>query len=85
MPYIFRALALSALLLTASACRDKSGSRTAFDGQAALGHVKTQLDFGPRIPGTEGHRRTGDWIVAELRMWPETAIVQERADHTEGG
>ena len=26
--------------------------------------MKTQLDFGPRIPGTEGHRRTGDCVPA---------------------
>jgi Peptidase family M28 len=27
----------------------------------------TQLRFGPRVPGTEAHRRCGDWLVGELR------------------
>jgi Zn-dependent M28 family amino/carboxypeptidase len=25
-----------------------------------------QLRFGPRVPGTDAHRRCGDWLVAEL-------------------
>ena len=40
------------------------GPARPFDGAAALGYTKTQLDFGPRIPGSDGHRRTGDWLVA---------------------
>lgn len=81
-----RPLVLSVLVLaSALSCRDKSSSRTAFDGQAALGHVKTQLDFGPRIPGSEGHRRTGDWIVAEMRKRADTVIVQEWTHVTAAG
>src|SRR5215207_11394785 len=81
-----RPLVLSVLVLaSALSCRDKSSSRTAFDGQAALGHVKTQLDFGPRIPGSEGHRRTGAWIVAEMRKRADTVIVQEWTHVTAAG
>ena len=33
--------------------------KTSFDGAAALGYVKTQLAFGPRIPNSIGAQRTG--------------------------
>ncbi|MFL5577559.1 MAG: M28 family peptidase [Gemmatimonadaceae bacterium] len=69
---------LCALALLLTACKDRgSRARTAFDGPTALGYVKTQLDFGPRIPGTEGHRRAGDWIVSEMRKRADSVIVQE--------
>jgi len=29
--------------------------------------LTTQLHFGPRVPGTDAHRRCGDWLVAELK------------------
>ena len=72
-----RSLALLCALALTTGCKDKSAARTAFSGQTAIGYVKTQLDMGPRIPGTEGHRRTGDWIVAEMRKRADTVIVQE--------
>lgn len=71
-------LVASLLLPFAGACRDSAaGPKSAFDGEAALGYVKTQLDFGPRIPNSAGHRATGDWIVAEMRKRADTVSVQE--------
>lgn len=46
------------------------------DGQAALGYAKTQVDFGPRIPGTESHRKAGEWLAEQLRLRADTVIVQ---------
>jgi Zn-dependent M28 family amino/carboxypeptidase len=43
-----------------------SGTGAGFDGERALELVATQQRFGPRVPGTEAHRRAGDWILAEL-------------------
>ncbi len=37
-----------------------------FDGARAYEDVKTQVDFGPRIPGTMAHARTVDWIRQQL-------------------
>lgn len=37
-----------------------------FDGNLAKSHVEKQVAFGPRIPGTEGHRRCADWLAEEL-------------------
>ena len=38
--------------------------------------MKTQLDFGPRVPGTAAARRTGDWIVAQMKQRADTVVVQ---------
>ncbi len=83
------AAALGALASAASCGGGGRGdpvhARTAFDGAAALAYVKTQLDFGPRIPGTDGARRCGDWIVAQMRSRADTVIVQSWADTTAAG
>jgi glutaminyl-peptide cyclotransferase len=39
-----------------------------FDGKRAYGHVMTQMAFGPRITGTEGNRKAGDYIAEQLRQ-----------------
>src|SRR5687767_8851724 len=57
-----RDLVLVALLAVASCDRVRPGPRTAFNGEQALAYATTQVQFGPRVPGTQGHRRTGDWI-----------------------
>lgn len=38
-----------------------------FDAQRAYQNVKDQVAFGPRLPGSEAHQRTIDWISGELR------------------
>jgi hypothetical protein len=74
-------LAFACALLALGACdRTPSSSGTPFDGEAARGYVKTQLDFGARVPGTEAHRRTGDWIVAQMRQRADT-VIEQRWNH----
>ena len=46
------------------------------DGAAALAYVRTQVDFGPRIPGTEGHRRMAAWLDTLLRARADSVTVQ---------
>lgn len=49
--------------------------RPSFDGNAAFSHVLTQVGFGPRVPGTQGHRMQLDWMVARLdSLAPEVAV-----------
>ena len=66
-----------ALFLLGACERSASTPTTPFDGEAARGYVKTQLDFGSRVPGTEAARKTGDWIVAEMRQRADTVIEQK--------
>lgn len=54
-----------------------------FDGQRALADVYTQVDFGPRTPGSAAHSQTVDWIRAELAAAGWQSVVQqaERMGH----
>jgi glutaminyl-peptide cyclotransferase len=69
-----------ALLASLSACdtvnRLRGGGKTAFDGAAALEYARTQVEFGPRVPGTEGHRRAGEWIAEQMRSRADTVEEQ---------
>jgi hypothetical protein len=40
---------------------------TAFDGQRAMDHVRKQIEFGPRIPGSEQLAKTREYIIDTLR------------------
>jgi len=40
--------------------------RPSFDGTPAMELVRTQVGFGPRVPGTEGHARQRTWMLAHL-------------------
>lgn len=78
-------LLLLASLWSLPACdtldRFRGGSaKTAFSGERALAHVRSQVAFGPRVPGTDAHRRTGDWIVEQLRGRVDT-VMEQRWTH----
>ena len=76
---------LFCLIASVVACQNAHRPRTAFDGQVALSYVKTQIDFGPRIPGTPGAQRCGDWIIAQMRQRADTVIVQSWVYKTTAG
>jgi hypothetical protein len=67
---------VACLALSLSACDRFRRPQTAFSGDASLGYVKTQLDFGPRVPGTPAARRAGDWIIAQMKQRADTVVVQ---------
>jgi hypothetical protein len=67
-------------LLTVSSCDRFSGPKTSFDGDAAYAMTKTQVDFGPRVPGTAGWQKTGDWIVAQLKQLGDS-VTEQRFQH----
>jgi Zn-dependent M28 family amino/carboxypeptidase len=48
-----------------------------FDGQRAYADVQTQVAFGARLPGSEGHAQVQEWIGAELVKAGWTVEVQE--------
>ncbi|MDX1646425.1 MAG: M28 family peptidase [Longimicrobiales bacterium] len=56
--------------MLASGCEEPPAGptpgRPTFDGGAAMELVRRQVDFGPRVPGTEGHRRQLEWMLARL-------------------
>jgi glutaminyl-peptide cyclotransferase len=48
-----------------------------FDGQRAYADVQTQVAFGARLPGSEGHARIVEWIGEELVKAGWAVEVQE--------
>ncbi len=55
----------------------------AFDAQRAYEDVKTQVDFGSRVPGTEGHAKVQEWIKSELESagWQVEVQKSESLGH----
>jgi len=52
------------------------------DGERARARVVTQVDAGPRIPGSPGHARVRAWIEAELVRLGARVRVQRFVDST---
>jgi glutaminyl-peptide cyclotransferase len=48
-----------------------------FDGQRAYADVQTQVAFGPRIPGTDGHTQAVEWMRGELARAGWQVEIQE--------
>ncbi|HEX4573860.1 MAG TPA: hypothetical protein VH158_01920, partial [Gemmatimonadales bacterium] len=59
-------------ILVACTARGGASRPREFDGPRAFGYLEQQMQFGPRIPGTPAHERTGDWILARLRATADT-------------
>jgi glutaminyl-peptide cyclotransferase len=72
-------------VLLALACAAGPRATTPFDGAAALRYVEQQVAFGPRVPGTEPHRRAGDWILQHLRGTADSVEVQSWTHVTASG
>jgi len=47
-----------------------------FDRDHAFGYLERQVSFGPRVPGTEAHEKTADWLVSVLRDYTSQVTVQ---------
>jgi glutaminyl-peptide cyclotransferase len=77
-PKNFALPAISVLFILSilSACTEKARSPQEFSGPGAFGYIQRQVGFGPRIPGSEAHRRMGDWLDSLLRQRADTVIVQ---------
>ena len=68
--------AIIPILMVLLGCSAGAQIEQEFDGAKALQYVETQLGFGPRIPNTEGHIRTGDWLLERLRATADSVEVQ---------
>jgi hypothetical protein len=75
---------LGVLALALAACGKEPPPRE-FDGRSAFGYIERQLEFGFRIPGTEGHRRMAAWLDSMARARTDSVIVQRWTHVTQGG
>ena len=67
---------LVVLLLVLAGCHEKKPHVREFDSASAFNYLKTQVEFGPRVPDTEAHRREAAWLDSLLRPRADTLIVQ---------
>lgn len=47
-----------------------------FVADSAYAHIAKQLDFGPRVPGSPGHKKCKDWLVQTLKGYGWEVEVQ---------
>ena len=57
----------------------------AFDGASSMRYLHTALQFGTRVPGSSGHKATGDWIVAQLKARGASVTEQSWSHTTRAG
>ncbi len=79
-----KAIVLS-VVLVAFGCGAGEAAQQEFDAARAYQDVATQVAFGPRVPNTEGHRRTGDWILERLRVTADSVEEQSFIHVTSDG
>jgi glutaminyl-peptide cyclotransferase len=60
---------------------NQAGLAQDFNSDRAYSDVVKQVDFGPRIPGTQAHSETVNWIIAELKKsgW-DVQIIDQNAN-----
>ncbi|SDD25309.1 Peptidase family M28 [Algoriphagus faecimaris] len=56
-----------------------------FKADSAYAFVQQQVAFGPRVPGTQGHQDTKDWIISQLEKWNWEVQTQDFQTKTYDG
>lgn len=83
-------VALCALGSHLSSCSARKGGSVAqdtvasvrehtFNADSAYEMIKTQLSFGPRVPGTEAHAKCAQWMEQRLRQYGADSVVVQKA------
>ncbi len=49
----------------------------AFNADSAYMYIEKQLSFGPRIPGTKGHKECKEWIVSQMKLYSDKVSTQD--------
>lgn len=90
-------LLFAGFFLFLSACKNESGSSTGtntavspdpsslkvprFNRDSAYAYIQKQVDFGPRVPGSEAHQACKDWLVGKLNAF-NWSVSQQDFDAT---
>lgn len=90
-------LVLLAFVLVASCSDSGSGSNTKtteevalvkapdFDADQAYQFVQKQVDFGPRVPNSEAHKKTAAWLQETFEGYGAKVYMQEFEDYVYDG
>ncbi len=84
-----RFIAILAIAIAVTACKEKPKQENstqaieqplvaapAFDADSAYQYIDRQLAFGPRVPNTPAHVKTGDYLVAKFKEFGCTVTEQ---------
>ena len=92
---IMRCFAVASLVLLSLGCGGEGGAgggtvsirvdRPAFDATRAFEDLETQVAFGPRIPGSEGHALQLAWLESRLLELADTVFLEPFEHVTEEG
>lgn len=55
---------------------EKTIPTPSFNADSAYFFIKTQTDFGPRVPNTKEHEKCAQYLIEKLRQSADTVIVQ---------
>ena len=47
-----------------------------FNADSAYAYIEQQVNFGPRVPGTEAHTACASWLETTMERFADTVIVQ---------
>ena len=71
--------------MTAKILRTTFGKSKIIDGEEMLGIISQQLRYGPRYPSSAGHKKTIDFLVAEMKEQTNNVYVQSWDYEGNGG
>lgn len=54
---------------------EQFAERGSFSADSAYSYVKRQVDFGPRVPGSDAHKACREWLVEQLSAYADTVTV----------
>ncbi len=61
---------------TTAAPADSGPQSPPFDADSAFALLKRQVEFGPRVPGTDAHQRQLEWMTAYLAARADSVFTQ---------
>ncbi len=90
LSFLSKVLVIAVLIVTIASCgsegkqevvdTEKKEAKTVdiprFDRDSAYMFIEKQMEFGPRVPGTEAHLKTRDYLVGELQRFGLETKVQ---------
>lgn len=50
-----------------ASAEETEATSTLFSADSAYSYVARQVEFGPRVPGSDAHRMCGDWLVEKIK------------------
>ena len=56
--------------------------RIEFNADSAYRNVKTQVDFGPRVPGLDSHAKCAQYLAGELRRYGADEVIEQKTTVT---